>query len=132
MEQDRVNRRRFLRVKFPFTVHVHPPSEAPISAYSEDISEGGIKVTIHKSLEISSIVGLLIYVQRDPVRCEGKVVWVKEHPSNYIDDIDEGPFFDIGMEFEDISDKDILVIRERVEALEKQRQLEAKQSETLI
>lgn len=130
MERDGVDRRRYIRVKFPFTIHVYPPRRTPISAYTEDISEGGVRVTTHEPLEAASVNSLVVYVKRQPVACKGKVVWIKKRESKYIED---GIFFDIGMEFQDLSEHDRLIITERVETLTKQREwAERKKSNTLI
>ena len=78
MEWDGINRRRCLRVKFPYTVHVHAVDRKVLSAYTEDISCGGVKIVIEEALFKSCEVDLEIYFKQDPLRCKGNVVWVTE------------------------------------------------------
>jgi c-di-GMP-binding flagellar brake protein YcgR len=119
MQKDSLDKRRFIRVKFPFTIHIYPSHKSAISAYTEDIGEGGVKVTLREPLEVFTVTSLLLYVQREPVACKGKIAWVKKRQSEYIED---HPFFDTGIEFQNISYRDREIIKERVEAIRKQRE----------
>jgi c-di-GMP-binding flagellar brake protein YcgR len=123
MEKNGINRRRFIRVDFPFTIHINPPDENIISTYTEDISEGGVKVFIAEKLSTSSMVLLAIYVKPEPVVCKGKVVWAKRRSSEFI----EGEiFFDTGIEFCEIKEADKLLIKNKVAELEEERKLKEK------
>jgi Tfp pilus assembly protein PilZ len=116
MQRDTIDKRRYVRVAFPFTIHVMVPETLAISAYTEDISEGGVKVTIKEKLEVGLTIGLEIFVKEDPIRCRGSVVWVKQRESDLI----EGEvFFDVGIELQDLSPQDSLVIKHHVEAVQK-------------
>lgn len=117
-EYDNINKRRFIRGRFPFTVHVVPVGKPPISAYTENISEVGVKVTITEELKVSSLVTLEIYLKQKPSLFTGKIVWVKKRESNYLED---QFFFDIGIEFQTISEEDKLVIKSCVAELEKEK-----------
>ncbi len=119
MEKDELNKRRFIRVNFPFTIHINPSDGVPISTYTEDISEGGVKVFIAEKLKTSSIVILAIYLGSEPVACKGKVVWARRRTSEFIDG---ETFFDTGIEFQEIKEKDRLLLKEKVAELEKERQ----------
>lgn len=77
-EWNGLNRRRFIRVKYPFTIHIYPSQDKPISAYTEDISEEGVGVTLKQELAVSSKVGLEIYLEPEPVTCRGEIVWTKK------------------------------------------------------
>ena len=111
MSWDKIDRRRFLRTKFPFTLHLYPTGESPISAYAEDISTGGVKVTVHQKLEISSLVDLEVYVKLRPIVCKGKVVWINKRESEFL----EGEtFFDIGMEFQGLKPEEEEAVKERL------------------
>jgi len=114
MDQDKIDRRRFIRIKFPFTVHVYSSGEPPISAYTENISMGGIKVTLRQELKVSSLVNLEIYLKLRAVDCKGKIIWVNERESEYL----EGEcFYDTGMELQDLKPEDKEAIEERLEML---------------
>jgi c-di-GMP-binding flagellar brake protein YcgR len=119
MKQNGVNRRRFIRIDFPFTIHISPSEEEAVSTYTEDISEGGVKVFIAEKLKTSSIVILAIYLKPKPIVCKGKVVWAKKRVSDFI----EGEvFFDTGIEFYEIKEEDKLLIQDRVAELEKEKE----------
>ena len=118
MSWDKIDRRRFLRIKFPFTMHLYPTGESPISAYAEDISTGGVRVTVHQELDISSLVDLEIYVKLRPVVCKGKVIWINRRESEFL----EGEiFFDIGIEFQGIKAEGVEAIKERLDRIMQER-----------
>ncbi len=118
MGKDKIDRRRFLRIKFPFTIHLYPIGEQPISAYAEDISTGGVKVTIHQDLKVSSLVGLEIYVKLRPVVCEGKITWINRRESDFL----EGEiFFDTGIEFQGLKPEGEEAIKERLDRIIQER-----------
>ena len=120
MSWDKIDRRRFLRMKFPFTVHLYPVGKPPISAYTEDISGGGIKVTIHQELKASSIIDLEIYVKLRPIVCKGQIAWVNKRESEFL----EGEiFFDAGIEFKDLKPKEEEAIKERLDKVLRDRRL---------
>ena len=116
MQRDSVDRRRFIHIKFPFTVHVRPLDKQPIAAYSEDISQEGIKVTIKDELAIGSLTDLEVFIQAEPIKCKGKVVWVKKRDSKYIQD---EIFTDTGIEFYDLSENNSALIKEHISAFSK-------------
>jgi len=118
MQRDSIDRRRFIRVEFPFTIHIYQPQQLAISAYTEDISEGGVKVTIKESLSIGAMVELEIYVREEPINCKGKIIWSRQRVSEYIED---EKFFDIGIAFHQITASDQEVVRHHVEAIQKMR-----------
>lgn len=119
MQRDSIDRRRFIRVEFPFTIHIYQNKKLAISAYTEDISEGGVKVTIKESLPVGAAAELEIYVREDPISCKGKIVWSQQRTSEYIEDEN---FFDIGIEFDHLNENDQEVIRHHVQAIQKMRQ----------
>ncbi|MBN3040240.1 MAG: PilZ domain-containing protein [Candidatus Omnitrophica bacterium] len=114
MQRDSINRRRFIRIKFPFTIHLYIPEMMAISAYTEDISEGGVKVTIKEELKVSTETELEIYIQQEPINCRGKVIWVKQRDSKFVED---EVFFDTGIEFKNITDSEIESIKHHLKAL---------------
>lgn len=109
--RDDVDRRRYIRIKFPFTVHIYTPEDCKISAYTENISPGGVMVTLMHELELAALAALKIYTREKAVDCRGKVAWVKKRESKYL----EGKvFFDTGIEFEQIDKKDCKLLQEQL------------------
>ncbi|MCP4652479.1 MAG: PilZ domain-containing protein [Candidatus Omnitrophica bacterium] len=120
MNWDGINRRRFLRAEFPYTIHIFSQKGRSISTYTEDISGGGVKVVVREQLEVLEEVDLKIYVKGDFVRCKGKVVWVKEKPSPVLDGV---VFYNAGIEFGELTEDDKKIIDVCVEELKKAREL---------
>lgn len=114
MCRDEINRRRFIRVKFPFTIHLYPLGSPPISAYTEDVSAGGAKVTIHEELELSTLIDLEVYIKIKPLTCKGRVVWINKRESEYFE---EESFYDIGIEFQGLSPEEKVVIKETLDRI---------------
>ena len=112
MSWDFVERRNFVRVKIPCTITLFQPRDLTLSCQTENISAGGIRVLLNKRLPISSTINLAIYVSsKEPIVCQGKVVWsfarkTKEDPDTL--------FFDTGIEFSAIEDKDVEAINSLV------------------
>ena len=117
MVWDSINRRRFVRIIFPFTTHIYPSQKEAITTYTENISIGGIKVTIKRELAVSSIVDLKVYLRKEPITCKGKIAWVKKRESEYLEE--DNVFFDIGIEFQDIKEEDKIIIKDRIDELRK-------------
>lgn len=111
MVWDGIERRRFVRVKLSVKADISGKGQAMISTCAEDISEGGMKVTIGEELEKSSSVNLEIYLRQEPIKCKGKVVRVKKIESPYLK---HGVVFDTGIEFQDLSQEDKTTIRSLV------------------
>ncbi len=114
MGRDKIDRRRFVRIKFPFTIHLYPTGKLPISVYTENISAGGVKVTVRQEFKVSSLVDLEIYVKLRPVVCKGKVIWINRRESEFL----EGEtFFDVGMEFQGLKPEEKEAITERLDRI---------------
>ncbi len=115
MSWDFVERRNFVRVKIPCKITLFQPQDLTLDCHTENISAGGIRVMIEERLGISSIIDLAIYVPgQEPILCQGKIIWsfarkTKESPASL--------FFDTGIEFSAIEDKDIETIKELILAL---------------
>ncbi len=101
VEWDGINRRRFIRRKFPYTVHLYREEGEPISTYTEDISGCGIRVTIKRKLNIDEEVNLKIYLSSNPIECRGRVVWIREKVNPML----EESFFETGIELKHISEE---------------------------
>jgi len=114
MEQDYVDKRRFVRRKFPFTIYISNSLVPTISTYTQDISIGGVKVCISKKLRISSLVDLKVFIMNRTVECQGKITWVNGRESQVLED---KTFFDVGIEFQNITGEDRALIEHQVEVL---------------
>lgn len=106
-------RRKSIRIKFPCKIFIFTPQEHVISTHTENISIDGIKITIEEELVISSAVELEIYIHDEPVVCNGRVVWVTKKASQCHKGV---YYYDIGIEFSDITPKDEKIIRGLVES----------------
>ena len=107
---DGTEKRKRVRVNLPCRIIIYPPQEEEIDAVINNISEGGIGLTLRKKLEVSTTVGLKIYeiVKTQPILCKGIVRWVKSiESSQWKGDF----FFNLGIEFYEIHDRDVLAIR---------------------
>ena len=114
MDWEGLEKRRFVRAKFPCKIIVHPPCEHVITSHTEDISVGGVRVIISDNLDISSLVGLEIYLKEKPIACKGRIVWVVEKANAASD---KSCMFDTGIEFYEISEKDKETIGKLVETI---------------
>lgn len=114
-----INKRKFPRAIYKCLITVRV-KETPVSIITctENISEGGICVTIKERLELFTILNLVLTLNDGlpPVKCKGKVVWTikraelkKEKPQQY----------DTGIEFVDLLPEDRKRIAKIVEDLVK-------------
>ena len=118
MTWDGIERRRFVRVKLSVKTDISPDKETMISTCAEDISEGGLKVTVGEELEKGAIVDLEIYLRQDPIRCKGKVVRVNKIESSYLK---HGVVFDIGIEFHEMTEDDKSAIKGLISNIKRQQ-----------
>ena len=117
---DGIDRRRFVRVRVSFKAHVYDPERVTVLAYAEEISQRGVRLSIKKELKASSTVDLDIFLREEPIKCKGKVVWVKKVEGEYL----EGGFiFDVGIELRDLSQKDKQIIKTFVLRKKKEQNL---------
>lgn len=90
-------KREFIRIAIPCEISLHSIENHKLISKTENISTGGIRVLITEKLQPSSIITLNIYgVKKEPLICEGRVMWVfsRKNPSNK-----EETIFDTGIEF---------------------------------
>ena len=107
MSWDFIERRNFVRVKIPCTITLLQPRDLTLGCQTENISAGGIRVLLTKRLPISSTINLAIYISsKEPLVCQGKVVWSFARTMKDPDTL----FFDTGIEFSAIKDKDVEAI----------------------
>ncbi|UCC95582.1 MAG: PilZ domain-containing protein [Candidatus Omnitrophota bacterium] len=116
MKWKREERRRAIRMQFPYTINISVADQERISTYTEDISDQGVMVVIRKKLDLLSPLDLEIYIQKKPVTCKGKVTWVKEKEAFCLEDV---IFFNTGIEFYEIKEADKKLIKRCLERLGK-------------
>lgn len=107
MEWDKINRRRSIRVKMPFTIHIYFGRKDPISTYTEDISREGVKIVNKQKINTGSEVKVEIFTSEVPVVCRGKVVWCRKKKSKCF----KNTFvYEMGLELSEVNSKDRLVL----------------------
>jgi len=122
MDWDGLNKRRFIRLNFPYTIHLYPENEASLSAYTEDIGSGGIRVVLREKVEVGTVLDLEIYLKQIPMACKGKVIWVKDKENHML----EGTkFFDTGIALCDINDEQRDTVKLCIQGLENKKDTSA-------
>ncbi len=114
MVWDGKEKRRFVRANLPCKIIIYTPREHTIITHTENIGAGGVRVILDEDLNISSVVGLEIFLYDEPIECEGRIVWTIEKEESETPGIGR---YDTGIEFYKISDKDRDVINNFVEGM---------------
>ena len=108
-----VEKRNFIRANFPCKILIYTPAEHVLISHTENIGAGGVRVIIEESLDISSLVGLEVFLSGTQIICKGRIVWVvKKVGSNE----DEADIWDTGVEFYEIAERDRKVVENFVDA----------------
>lgn len=86
------------------------------NSYTENISEGGLKVFLEEKLHVSTIVDLELFLVENepPIKCKGELVWVNEIISK---ETEREPLFDTGIKFSEIAPQDKKKINEMVKKM---------------
>ncbi len=105
---DGLNRRKFPRVNYPCMVVIQSDPEnsrESILTHTDNVGIGGVCVILKRHLKIFCPVEVeldLLDLQ-EHIKCQGKVVWSVqrqgEHPRKPL-------FYDVGIEFVNVADKD--------------------------
>jgi len=114
-----IEKRKFIRARFPCKILIYNFPEHSISTHTENISAGGVRVIIGERIEAGSLVGIEVHLKENKITCQGKVVWVVDKKSPYRKGI---LYHDTGIEFCEISDQDrniVNVIIEKMLCVEK-------------
>ncbi len=114
MDYQGIEKRRFVRAKFPCVISIHTLHEHVITTYTENISAGGVRVVIEEKLETSSTVGLEIQINKNTIVCKGRIVWVVDKESPYKKSIF---YYDTGIEFYEIKEDDRHIIDDAIEEI---------------
>ena len=112
MSWEGMNRRKFPRANYPCLLIIRRDHVAPeaILTHTENIGVGGVGVIVKRELRLFAPLELEVDLldMQSHVKCNGKVVWsVKRKESVEV----KPSFYDVGIEFIDLSEKD----RKRVE-----------------
>ena len=105
---DGINRRKFPRVNYPCLVvmrHDGSLGNDVILTHTDNVGIGGICVTLKKNVRLFSPVELELDLLDlgNHIKCNGKVVW---NIQRRIDAAKKPSFYDVGIEFEDITPED--------------------------
>jgi len=115
-----LNRRKFPRVLYPCLVVLHASTEHEdaILAHTENVGTGGICVIMRRQLKMFSPVDIELDLLDlgEHVRCKGKVVWSIRRKDT---EPSKPMFFDVGIEFENMSERDQQRIEQIVHRLAK-------------
>lgn len=114
MSEEGKERRHFVRAEFPCKITVYTPTQHVLHANTENIGAGGLRVFLEEQLEISSIVGLEIYLDKVPLICQGRIVWVIDKVRRSPNDV---PRCDTGIEFYRMKEQDKHVVGNFVSAI---------------
>ena len=114
MTWEGLNRRQFPRASFPCLVKIFSnwTTVEPVLTHTENIGMGGICVVLRKSLEKLTLVRIEIDLMdgEDHIVCQAKVLWNVRRKAM---DINKPFYYDIGIEYVDISNKG----RQRLESV---------------
>lgn len=91
-----------------------------LNSYTENISEGGVKVILEEKLHVSTEVDLELSLSngKAPIKCKGQVIWSNEIKS---DEAERNYIFDTGIKFTQISQEDKNSVNELVRRLVKEQ-----------
>lgn len=118
---DGMNRRKFPRVYYPCLIVLRyaEGGQESILTHTENIGVGGISVIVKKNMKMFSAVDLELDVLDlgGHIKCQGRVVWSIRRKE---DDSKKPMFYDVGVEFVNISNEDRVRLEEIVKRLAKQ------------
>jgi len=110
---DGLNRRKFPRVSYPCLIKL-ANSEETLLTHTENLGIGGVCIVIKHNLKPFTEVNVEVDMldTGDHIQCPGRVVWNVRRKA--IEE-DKPNFYDIGIEFVDLSEED----RERIDLVVK-------------
>lgn len=104
---DGLNRRKFPRVSYPCLIklsYLEGENEVVLT-HTENVGIGGVCVILKKNAKMFASVDMEMDLMDgdDHVKCKGKIVWSIRRRD---DDLKKPSFYDVGVEFVDLSEKD--------------------------
>jgi len=111
MAWDGLNRRKFPRVFFPCLIKVRDSKDLLLT-HTENISVGGVRLILKTGLTMGATAHVEIDLMDtgEPLCCQGRVVWVEQRKKS---ELIKPLFYDVGIEFSDVSAQD----KKRLEAI---------------
>jgi c-di-GMP-binding flagellar brake protein YcgR len=119
MDYSGIEKRRFIRARFPCKISIYTPPQRVITTHTENISAGGVRVIIAERIEISVPVGLEIELKGSLIIAKARIVWVVDKESPYRRGI---AYHDTGIEFTEIKDPDRQLIHNFIDEIIAQKQ----------
>lgn len=118
---DGLDRRRFPRVNYPCLVTLNSEksgAEEIILTHTENVGIGGMCIVIKKNLRMFSAVEVELDLLDlgEHIKCSGKVVWNIQRRG---DEKRKPSFYDVGIEFQNLPDKQQARLKSTVERLVK-------------
>jgi len=102
-----IDRRKFPRIKYPCLVVIKNESggeEDVVLSHTENVGVGGVCVIIKRNIKMFSEVNIELDLldMNQQIKCKGKIVWNVQRKN---DESKKPLFYDIGIEFVDLNDK---------------------------
>ena len=119
------NRRRFPRVNYPCQIVIRQKDGKDIMlAHTENVGVGGVCLIFKQDIKIFTTVELELDLLdlENHIKCPGRVVWAIRRKS---EEANQAVYYDIGIEFVDLSDKDRQRIEKVIDKISKQGKTEA-------
>ncbi|MBP9853870.1 MAG: PilZ domain-containing protein [Candidatus Omnitrophica bacterium] len=118
---DGLDRRKFPRVKYPCLVIIKNSDDQDkeiILSHTENIGIGGVCIILKKNVKMFTAVELELDLldMGEHIKCNGKIVWNVQRKT---DANRKATFYDIGIEFESITDAETQRIEDVVNRLAK-------------
>ncbi len=123
---DGLNRRQFPRVNYPCLVIIKDGgdnSDNILLTHTENVGVGGVSVTLKQNVKMFSAVDLELDLLdwEEHIKCKGKVVWgVRRNEEEKT----KPSFYDIGIEFQNLSAKSQQRIKAIVERIAQAKEKE--------
>jgi len=118
MSWEGIDRRKFPRVIYPCMVKITTSdgSQEALLAHTENMGQGGLCVTLKNDIKLFTIVDMEVDLLDldEHITSKGKVVWNVRRKS--VEKV-KPMFYDIGIEFTDISDQDQGRLRQNLQML---------------
>ena len=109
------DKRSFVRANFPCKIIIYTLGEEhTVVAHTENIGAGGVRVIIEECLDISSQVGLELFLGGTQIICKGRIVWVVKRPGSSNVEVN---VWDTGIEFREISERDRKIVNSFVKTI---------------
>jgi len=103
MENNGSERRGATRVSFPCKIMISSPVRLLVS-HTENISETGLRVMLEEKLNVFTMVGIELFVDKNqPIKCKGKVAWISEICNPVAREV---MLYDVGIKFTEMNEFD--------------------------